>query len=450
MPGAVFANVVVPSRGTGAPLPTSYVQVRMPTGRHETATFRFADRGMGRTLRRDAPVQIDFGRGADRATFFGYVNRVTASTPQRGTPVPIVTVTCIGATYVCASARKRAWRGTYVTIAAEVARLNRLKAVVEPSKTVFSVNQAGKTDWELLLALAALSGRVLYARGVQVCLVTRDYWLNRAKTGAPVLSLSQKAPQGDILKFTPRATSFDPANPSRELTVQGMDPRGALISATAKGATSRVGIDTSQVVKNAGAAREAADAKAEEARYAVRVDLHCTGHARVEQGKPVFLQNVAPQYAGWWLVDEVAHTVEGGRYRMDVTVVTDALKHVDDPVVPREAPDADTGGEDPPNEDIAVEVGDELAEPVDVETSDGGVLDPESPEPADLDQLERSLEDPSELSVETPPPGDVVWVALPAPVEFNEDAAAVLDALEPADESEPDAYEPPDPNVEEP
>lgn len=440
-----FANVLLPRLDT-KPLRATRVQVRQALFKHDVAVFDVPDlAGLGRKLKRDAPVRIDWGHDKTTATFYGYVQSIQTTQVASQRSAPNLRVTCIAASRVFAMRRQRAWRGSYALIAQDIAKLGKLRAAAEPSQGKVALNQRAMSDWDFLLSMAKTTGRIVYCNGLTLNFVTKNFWLEKEGRNAPILEMGASVSKaGALTRFQPRTTNSDPSAPRGRFGINVIDPRtkkvrvvegvgqvtGPSRDDVGKGRTKLPVVGTAA---SEAEARDRVRALEELSRYVHKAKVEATGHARVHQGRPVYLKGVPPDLLGYWIVASAVHTITGAAYRMELELHTDSTGASikpppgEQPVVPVEGDEAyDPGIEFATPEEQAQFDAEYGAEPEDGGVSlgaqeDGGALEDIGVEPPDPetdppsfgeDELNAAMEkdDDLEVPVVVPDDDDFSWV----------------------------------------
>lgn len=344
-------SVTLPALQT-TPLVTQRVVIKQELFKHDTAVFEINDAAAGRRIKLETPVSITWGFGKDADTFLGYVQSVRPLVKTAKTSAGLVQVVCIGASYALKNKNQKAHRGSRALIVQNICRVAKLTTAAEPTVGAIATNQAGKSDWEMLVQLAKEAGRVLFPHGVQINFVSKDFWLEKQGRLAPTLTYGQKPTEpGALLSFVPRLSNSSVDNPRGQFVIYYLDSGTKKVYAVTGDGQSKSPSRkdtgktkfTSTMAEKALSLAEAVDrvkAKEELARFVHKAEVRCTGNARIHAGRPVYLRGVPEDTGGYWMVHTAVHTIDPTGYHCDLVIDTDSLGQetreppMDAPVVP--------------------------------------------------------------------------------------------------------------------
>ena len=262
----------------------------------------------------------------------------------------------IGASFVMKQSSQQIYRNMSADqIVAEIAKKYNFAYKVTPHPRIYpQVAQAGLTDWQLMVRLAQQSGYFLRAENTEIYFhpLTEDF--NNLITEA--ISFQQGTggfkPKNPIYSFAPRISEtveqfgFKKAATS----VAGVSP---INGGTFKIAKQNSFVPsrqywndeffddhaTSEVANDYATAQYLSDASDEYSRFPYAADVETIGVSSMRPCLPVYLNNVGPEYSGYWTVLAVTHTVWEENlnqqiYTCDFKVATDSLGTTVDPKIP--------------------------------------------------------------------------------------------------------------------
>lgn len=287
---------------------------------HEYAEITFKDWGVDVSrVKPGTPIEILI----DGREFVGYIHDVKSNLDAQNNQTK---VSAIGASYVMRQASQEVYANTTASeVVKEIARKHGFSYKVEPHPRIYpQISQAGLTDWELLVKLAKQCGYFLKVEGTtlyfQPLLKEFEDFINEA----PMFS---KAEAGfktlDLMySFSPvvgETLSYEGADKSA-VAVSGINPvTGAVFkavkqvrSASTRGQYQTEFFDkyaTSVVANSDDIANLEAIAADENSKFPYRAEAEVLGSGDLRLGRAVFINNVGPEYTGYWTILGIEHEV---------------------------------------------------------------------------------------------------------------------------------------------
>lgn len=303
--------------------------------KHDIAMFRLPTAGAGRPyFRAGTPVQIDWSRDRDSASFQGFVHHVEQASEAKDT-----VVWCRGASQRFDNGLRASYRyRTFPSVAGEIARqLNFDVDAVGHGQMWDSLTASGGRSWDFLVRYAKEIGYSLYAKNTRLLLHPRMHVVDANTRNAPVLYLGVKSQgeRGSLFDFHP-LDGVAPAGEQRHNNVlTGTDRRtGYPFSVTGGVAVGKLGSKQYGAVGetyhdlNVSTPEEArwkAQGLAEMARFNMRATALGEGSPRIHQTWPVLLSGVNAQYEGTWFVHKATHRLVPTEYTMELELGRDAF-----------------------------------------------------------------------------------------------------------------------------
>lgn len=293
-------------------------------------------------------------------SFYGYIHDIKSHQDNNKN---FTEVSVIGASYVMRQASQAIYRNvTADQVIIEIAKkYNFAYKVVAHPRVYPQISQAGMTDWELMVRLAKQCGYFLRAENTELYFepYTQDfedrlqestiYTKNDvgAKTLRPLYNFESE--MGETLsnewadKYATSVAGVDPRTgkyfkytKQEKITPTRQSFHSELFD---KHATDVVANDYTTATLEAASANE-------KSRYAYTAKAEVIGSSHLRPGVPVYLDNIGPEYSGYWTVLAVQHYIvekERGTqvYTSILTVGTDSLGEVRNakyPILPSEEP----------------------------------------------------------------------------------------------------------------
>ena len=325
------------------------VELRQNVKQHDELTLKYlaTSKTLKKGLRTHTPVKVTWTTGLNiKGEFVGYVTDVKETTTGQNDREFEVVAT--GPTFFLKETDTKVYiNKTISEVVADIAKKNKLKAVVTPSSARYSViSQHGKTYWQFLNELGHRSGYVVYVKGTTIHFLKQDSLIDKAMGTIPLLHFDNTlaAPFHAFLertldKFRPTNTDWsDHPDFAKKTTknITGVDPLSAKIYNAQEKPTSKKGLRTTQskvlfseqgsklVVNSAEFAKTLVKAKAEQARFTMPAEFKCQGDPRISPYHVIEISGVDDLNDGHWLVHSVLHVFnKTGHYSCEGMAVTD-------------------------------------------------------------------------------------------------------------------------------
>lgn len=325
------------------------VELRQSMRHHDEMTLKYitTSKSLKKGLRSHSPIKVTWTTGLNiKGQWCGYVTNVKETTA--GQTNREFEVTAIGSSFFLKETDTKVYvNRTISEVVSDIAKKNKLKAVVTASSARYSVlSQHGKTYWQFLSELAHRCGYAFYVEGTTLYFLRYDTLIDKSMGTIPVLYYDNilAAPFHSFLertldKFRPTSGDWSEDTNYGKKTVKnitGVDPITGKSYSSQEKPTSKKGLRSQQskvlfseqgsrqVVNSAEFAKTVAKAKAEQARFTLPADFQSQGDPRISPYKVVEISGIDDVNDGYWLVDAVTHVFnKTGHYACHGTVVTD-------------------------------------------------------------------------------------------------------------------------------
>ena len=325
------------------------VELRQNAKYHDELTLKYlaTSKTLKKGLRTHTPVKVTWTTGLNiKGEFVGYVTDVKETTTGQNDKE--FEVIASGPTFFLKETDTKVYVNKTVSeVVSDIAKKNKLKAVVTPSSARYSVlSQHGKTYWQFLNELAHRSGHIVYLKGTTIYFLKHDTLIDKAMGTIPLLHFDNTlaAPFHAFLertldKFRPTNTDWSD-NPEfgKKTTknITGVDPISGKIYNAQEKPTSKKGLRTHQskvlfseqgsklVVNSAEFAKTLVKAKAEQARFTMPAEFKSQGDPRISPYSVIEISGVDDVNDGHWIVYSVTHVFnKTGHYSCEGIAVTD-------------------------------------------------------------------------------------------------------------------------------
>jgi len=325
------------------------VEIRQNAKYHDELTLKYltTSKTLKKGLRSHSPVKVTWTTGLNiKGEFFGYVTDVKETTAGQNSREFEVTAT--GPSFFLKETDTKVYvNRTISEVVSDIAKKNKLKAVVTPSPARYSVlSQHGKTYWQFLSELAHRAGYVMYVKGTTLYFLKYDTLIDKAMGTIPVLHYDDvlAAPFHAFLertldKFRPTTGDWSDDPDMGKKTVKnitGVNPITGKSFSSQEKPTSKTGLrakqnkvlfseqGSRQVVNSPEFAKTVAKAKAEQARFTMPAEFQSQGDPRISPYSVVEISGVDDTNDGHWLVKSVTHVFnKTGHYACKGVLVTD-------------------------------------------------------------------------------------------------------------------------------
>jgi phage protein D len=295
-------------------------------------------------VRTNDPITCSMQHLGKVINFTGHVHSIMPFDQNHSQDRRIV-LHAMGPSYQMKNQRQRAWTKARVSdIALQIAGEYRFHAQVESHPQVFDlITQPGESDWALLVRLAKRIGFVFFVSGTTLVFRSRGLHLQERRRSAPTVTYRDSSAgsvvRSDILTFTPHLSENNVYDGVRkgQHSVSGIDPRTGQIVADHRTGASNTAyrpvntsgqftlVNTSMVVGSVQEAQTRNSGHDELARLQHRADAVVEGVSRLRQCDEIYIDGVSRDYAGYWTVLGVTHTIGYQKYRMKLELGTDSL-----------------------------------------------------------------------------------------------------------------------------
>jgi len=325
------------------------VEIRQNAKYHDELTLKYitTSNTLKKGLRSHSPVKVVWTTGLNiKGEFFGYVTDIKETTAGKNNREFEVTAT--GPSFFLKETDTKVYvNRTISEVVSDIAKKNKLKAVVTPSPARYSVlSQHGKTYWQFLNELAHRAGYAVYVKGTTLYFLKYDTLIDKAMGTIPVLHYDNvlAAPFHAFLertldKFRPTTGDWSDDPDMGKKTVKnitGVNPITGKSFSSQEKPTSKNGLrskqnkvlfseqGSKQVVNSPEFAKTVAKAKAEQARFTMPAEFQSQGDPRISPYSVVEISGVDEINDGHWLVKSVTHEFnKTGHYSCKGVLVTD-------------------------------------------------------------------------------------------------------------------------------
>jgi phage protein D len=311
--------------------------------------FPFVSEELTNQLKTGVPIQFTWTQGTRSKTWYGYIASVTKQNAAQQSRK--MRVQAVGASFVLKKRSTKVFTDvTIPEVAEKVAKEHKLKFVGENHPERFNqVTFAGQSQWEWLQEMAKRIGYVFLVDETSLIFSPIDTFLDDSSSDAPIFQLwNERIPTSNthldrtLDDFTVLSgENIEDQTASRATKyVGGVDPiTGRVIDANKTpsdtGSALRLEISSTLfdeyksdvVVTRSRDAKLAAEAAAHLARFNLPAVAKGQGDPRVRPFTLVYVEGIAEQSDGYWVVRDVVHRFKlDGDYYVDMNVATDGIK----------------------------------------------------------------------------------------------------------------------------
>lgn len=319
--------------------------------KHDVMVMEYASTSPknAKLLKTGVPVKFTWKQGSRKTEWLGYVSSVSRKGgAQHAKPMKVY---CVGSSYILKQKKHKVYKNKTVTeVAAKIAKENGLRFVGENDTRRFAhLTISGHSQWEWLHEQANRIGYAMYVKGTDLVFRPIDKLLDEHSANTALFqlwdpaiprTLNQLDRTLDLLEVM-TGENIEDGSPTRGVKqVGGVDPVTgksfvAKKSPTKTGSALRVNVSATlfddfnheQVVNSKTAARHAADAQAQLARFNLPARAYGQGDPRVHPYQLVYVEGSGTQTDGFWLVKEAIHKfVYGGSYNIEMHLATDGTE----------------------------------------------------------------------------------------------------------------------------
>jgi phage protein D len=257
-----------------------------------------------------------------------------------------IEVRCVAASFPLKNSISNTWvNKTIPEVVQDIAKKNKMKAVVTPHKGRFSqLPMYGMSYWEFLQELSYKVGYAFWVEGTTIYFKSFDELIEKNFGAIPILNFTEdfipafhSFVERTLDKFEPVLSDYveDVDQPVRATkTLTGVDPIKGISYSSNNQAKKTVRKNAAQVVFTDNSSLDVANsksfadsltkAKAERTRFQMPANFYGQGDPRIRPFNLVEVSGVDSTTDGYWLVRSVVHTMtKDGHYFSDGVVVSD-------------------------------------------------------------------------------------------------------------------------------
>lgn len=270
------------------------------------------------------PIKINLSSIKGNKSFVGYIHhtRKWMQLDKR-----YLEITFIGASYRMKQKVQKVHKNVTISqVAKLIAKKYNFAADITKHPRIFpQLSQHGESDWSFLVKSALKGGWLFRVDGVSLIFKPIDeYYLKHARNAASYVMASMARPfiGSDLYSFVPIVGESIPFPDSAKSVkaYSGVNPytkksHKYATQKSAKGKRKNIkpplfdNFDTDTVVPGIDIAKSHADAFSEINKFPYRAHVEVTGSPELYPGAPIYLENVGPEYSGYWVVLSVEHVV---------------------------------------------------------------------------------------------------------------------------------------------
>ena len=313
--------------------------------KHDFATFTFRDWSPAyNNIRPGTPMQFTLHGDQNQETFSGYVHHIK---PKVSPGKNYVEVSFIGASYYLKQTSQKTYKDrTASEIVVEIAKRNNFAYNVSPHPRVYSqISQAGLTDMEMINKLAKQCGYSVRYKNAEIHFEPVFKLYEETRENAQILTLRDADdPAGSTLySFNPLiGESLEHDGEYKSATaVSGVDAfTGKVIQVTnqSRPKTSKAKSEpeffdrfsSTTVANSYTIAKSESESVDQRTRFPYRATAEALGDPGLHPNVPVYIDGVAEDYAGFWVILEAEHKLTSTGYTQflyttELTLGTDSL-----------------------------------------------------------------------------------------------------------------------------
>lgn len=313
-----------------ASAPNRIIDFELSQGRynHEVGVIKFRDWGVDYTaLSSGTPIHLSLFDGATPnpiRNFYGYVHHAK---PIKNPSQNYLEVTFISASWVMKNEVQTTYIGMSAdAIVASIAAKYKFASYTVPHPRVYpQVNQAGISDWGLMVKLAKQCGYSLRTENTEIYFepVLNEYTNYRSEAPIYTMRESDNRDGWTIYSFEPMVGEhlpFDEESKSAP-AISGIDRNTTSTIAHTRPSRNRKTnsiaqieffdrYDTHVVANNASVAQYEAQAAEDRASFPYRAIVEVKGDPILHPNTPIYLEGVGPEYETFWTVLSTEHIIK--------------------------------------------------------------------------------------------------------------------------------------------
>lgn len=295
---------------------------------HEVGVITFRDWGVDyTTLSSGTPVYITLFNGITSGTiknFYGYVHHVK---PIKTPATNYLEVTVISASWVMKNEMQNTYSGMSAdAIVASIAAKYKFACYTVPHPRIYpQVNQAGISDWGLMVKLAKQCGYSLRTENTEIYFepVLNEYTNYRSEAPIYTMRASNDKDGWSIYSFEPMIGENLPLDEDSKSApaISGVDANTTSPLAHTKqlrnkhtSSLSQIEFfdrfDTHVVANNSAIAQYEAQAAEDRASFSYRAAVEVKGDHLLHPNMPIYLRGVGSDYETFWTVLSTEHVVK--------------------------------------------------------------------------------------------------------------------------------------------
>lgn len=275
-----------------------------------------------RSLTTGSPLRFDTSSRMGLRPWFGYVVDVSPGKVEVAGAASVGTlVTAVGITYPAKQSSDKVYRNdTVANYLSSIVYSLGLTPYVEERELLQTVPQAGRTYWQIIDELAALSGLDVFVTGSTVNALTPAESLAKFYPEAPVLVRAVEDEQLDHPDSLERVTYSDNRLSDSGSSARSVDPTTGRIMTARDVSGPFPRIDSSIMARSLTTLRTKISGSKRIADMSLSAEVSGPGNVLVGAGKPVYLNDQGDQ--NWWLVEKVTHVFvpPTGEYSFTATI----------------------------------------------------------------------------------------------------------------------------------
>jgi phage protein D len=293
------------------------------------------------------PVRVKWSRTGEEREWVGYVSQVTKTVAYQ--QEKLMDIVCVGASFVLKERANRVFTEISIPDAVElIAKEHDLGFVGDFHEQIFpQLAMAGHSYWEWIVEQAKKIGYTVYLSGTTLHFRKLDSMIDQSMTSVPTLYFNAPKANGDLHLFNRTLNyfkitkgSYNESNASlrTKKVMGGVDPyqleavRGEASSEdvttnvrTSNGNSLFTEYRSDRVVNSEAMSATLAKGSAELARLSIPAKAKGQGDPRMRPYQSVYIQGTGESTDGYWVIDEIKHTIISGDYNVDMTVLIDGF-----------------------------------------------------------------------------------------------------------------------------
>jgi len=346
--GATRFEVEFPTMPSAPNKPTMLVLYQKPLT-HDilVLTFPSTYSSIFESLSTGIPVRVKWSRLGEEREWLGYVSQVTKTVAYQ--QEKLMDIICVGASFVLKERANRVFSEMTIPEAIEkIAKEHGFGFIGDMHEQVFpQLTMAGHSYWEWIVEQAKKIGYTVYLDKTTLHVRKLDSMIDQSMTSVPSLFFNAPVENSDLHVFNRTLNYFKVMKGSFNESLKssktkkvmgGVDPNtGVSVTAEARAEDALFGIRTSigdslfteyrsdRVVDSEAMSLALAKGSAELARLSIPAKAKGQGDPRMRPYQSIYIQGTGTETDGYWVIDEVKHTIISGDYNVDMTILVDGF-----------------------------------------------------------------------------------------------------------------------------